>query len=87
LATYFFGFHIIQSVDAITLDQRPFAHATLGEVFGAGWDDQPPGPDKHAIPLPAGTAYEGRLTSETPASPAELRAFEIKFVYKFRTLL
>jgi hypothetical protein len=87
LATYFFGIRIIQSVDAITLDQRPFARATLADVFGAGWDDQSPGPDKHAIPLPAGTAYEARLASETPASPAELRAFEIKFGYNFRTLL
>jgi hypothetical protein len=88
LATYFFGIWIVQSVDAITINQRPFARAsTLGDVFGAGWDKQPPGPDKHVIPLPAGTAYEARLTGETPASPAELRALETKFGYKFRTLL
>jgi hypothetical protein len=87
LATYFFGIRILQSVDAITIDQRPFSRATLAEVFGTGWEKQPPSVGKHLVPLPAGSAYEARLAGETPASPAELKALEQKFGFKFRTIL
>jgi hypothetical protein len=86
LATYFFGIDIIQSMDAIT-NQRPFSRSVITEMFGVSWESQETGASKHAIPLPAGTAYEARLAGEIPASPAKLKDLEIKFGYKFRTLL
>ena len=87
LATYFFGIRIVQSTDAITIDQRPFTRATLAEVFGPNWEVQPPGPSKHKTPLPAGSAYEAKLAGEIPASPSELRSLEHRYGYKYRTIL
>jgi hypothetical protein len=87
LATYYFGIRIVQTADAITMDQRPFSYSVLTDLFGSQWTTQSTTPGKHTIPLPAGTAFEARLAGETPASPKELATLEHKFGFKFRTLL
>ena len=87
LATFFFGVQIIQSDDAISLDQRPFDFDTLMKLDGADWLTKPQGDPRRLTPLPCGNAYEAELASELPLLGIDLVKAEKQYSFKFRTVL
>jgi hypothetical protein len=87
LASFFFGIRICQSDDGISMDQTPYAREIVYTVLGKDWDTKLKSGTKHSIPLPAGTEFEASLVTETPFDLNTLTAAELKYGFRFRSIL
>jgi hypothetical protein len=87
LASFFFGIRICQSDDGISIDQAPYATEVVASVLGKDWSTGLKTGLKHSIPLPAGSEYEAALVNKTPFDAPSLAAAELKYGFKYRSIL
>jgi hypothetical protein len=88
LTSFFFGIRICQTDDdGVSIDQAPYASELLvATVLGKDWPTDLKTGTKHSIPLPAGTEYEASLVTATPFDLPELKAAELRWGFKFRSI-
>jgi hypothetical protein len=86
-ASFFFGIHICQSDDEVSIDQAPYAQEIMASVLGKDWDTKLKSGTKHSISLPTGTEFEASLVTETPFDVINLSVTEQKYSFKFRSIL
>jgi hypothetical protein len=87
IASFFFGIRICQSDAGISIDQAPQAKEIVASVLGKDWETKHKPGSKHSIPLPAGTAFEATLVNEVPFDIKALTSAELKYGFKFRSIL
>jgi hypothetical protein len=87
LASFFFAIRICQSDYGVSIDQAPYATEIVASVLGKDWDRKLKPGVKHSIPLPAGTDFEASLVSEIPFDAPSLKAAELKYGFKYRSIL
>jgi hypothetical protein len=66
---------------------KPHTREIVSTVLGKDWDTKLKSGTKHSIPLPAGTEFEASLVTGTPFDIKTLVAAELKYGFKFRSIL
>jgi hypothetical protein len=88
ITSFFFRIHICQSDDGISIDEASYAKQIVASVLGKDWDTKlAPAGFKHSIPLPASTQFEATLVNEAPFDAKELVAAQLRYGFKFRSIL
>ena len=81
-------YRVTQSVDGISIDQAPYATGIIASILGKDWTTRYEPGVKPSIPFHhTGTEYEAALVTETPFDLPALIAAEIKYGFKYRSIL